>query len=105
MTATVGTGRLVRPAQQLSADSDGSVSLSQLAERHLTIAVRAVALNSNFTSSVSARSETSVGWGPSRTVTSQQFGFPLAAPPPLATANGRHPFLSHALTAAVTDPG
>ncbi|MEN9573107.1 MAG: hypothetical protein RL514_962 [Verrucomicrobiota bacterium] len=43
-----------------------------------------------------------LGWGPSRNVAGNTLAFPLAVPPPSATANGRYTFLSHALTAAVT---
>lgn len=42
-----------------------------------------------------------LGWGPSRTVAGNTLAFPLAAPPPAATANGTYAFLSHALTASV----
>jgi long-chain fatty acid transport protein len=42
-----------------------------------------------------------LGWGPSRTVAGNTLAFPLAIPPPSATANGSYTFLSHAVTAAV----
>ena len=42
-----------------------------------------------------------LGWGPSRTVAGNTLAFPLAIPPPSATANGSYSFLSHALTASV----